>query len=61
MGRCQTHQKAGVNFMVVEAALPTNPEKVRDGKRKTNYSERPRHESTGDYKCTIAWSRMNRI
>ena len=36
MGRCQLRDKSGVNFMGVEAAFTTNPEKGRAIKRKTN-------------------------
>ena len=41
-------QMAGVNFMGGEAALPTNPNKGRSGKRKTNDADRPRDVSNDD-------------
>ena len=59
MGRFHPRQNAGVNFIVGEAASPTNPDKGCAGKLKTNYSDRPRDVSTGDYKCMSAWPRMN--
>ena len=36
MGRRKPIQRAGVNYMVLEAALPTNPDKGRSDKRKIN-------------------------
>ena len=36
MGRCNPCQKAGVNIIGGEAALPTKPKKGRDYKRKIN-------------------------
>ena len=41
--------------MGVEYDSSTNPDKVRTGNRKTNYSDRLKDVLTGDYKFTSAW------
>ena len=59
MGRFQPRQRAGINYMRGEAALPRTPRRAALASARPNNSDRPIDVSIGDQNCMSAWPRID--